>query len=62
MCVITSSIDRETENPNLIDKSAIFCYLNIKAMNFEDKIDNPIPILTELSNKKIYTVEAKIYF
>jgi hypothetical protein len=36
MCVIISSIDRETNDEHLIDKSAILCSLNIKAMNFND--------------------------
>ena len=38
MCVIISSIDRESTDEHLIDKSAILCSLNIKAMNFDDSI------------------------
>lgn len=38
MCVIISSIDRDSPDENLIDKSAILCSLNIKAMNFDDSI------------------------
>lgn len=38
MCVIISSIDRDSTDENLIDKSAILCSLNIKAMNFDDSI------------------------
>ena len=38
MCVVLSSIDRENSDEHLIDKSAILCSLNIKAMNFEDSV------------------------
>jgi potassium large conductance calcium-activated channel subfamily M alpha protein 1 len=38
MCVILSSIDRDSQDEHLIDKSAILCSLNIKAMNFDDSI------------------------
>ena len=38
MCVILSSIDRDSHDEHLIDKSAILCSLNIKAMNFDDSI------------------------
>lgn len=38
MSVIISSIDRDSNDENLIDKSAILCSLNIKAMNFDDSI------------------------
>jgi hypothetical protein len=51
MCVIISSIDRESNDEHLIDKSAILCSLNIKAMKFDDNSSNTIyvPMLTELS-------------
>ena len=53
MCVIISSIDRVSNDEHLIDKSAILCSLNIKAMNFEDKnneiiFGKDVPMLTEL--------------
>jgi potassium large conductance calcium-activated channel subfamily M alpha member 1 len=53
MCVIISSIDRVSTDEHLIDKSAILCSLNIKAMNFEDKnneiiFGRDVPMLTEL--------------
>jgi potassium large conductance calcium-activated channel subfamily M alpha protein 1 len=38
MCVVISSIERESQDENLIDKSAILCSLNIKAMNFDYSI------------------------
>lgn len=38
MCVIISGIDRDSTDEHLIDKSAILCSLNIKAMNFDDSI------------------------
>ena len=38
MCVIISNMDRESQDENLIDKAAILCSLNIKAMNFDDSI------------------------
>ena len=38
MCVIISSIDRESTDLFLIDKAAILCSLNIKAMNFDDSM------------------------
>ncbi|RNA42804.1 Calcium-activated potassium channel subunit alpha [Brachionus plicatilis] len=36
MAVVLSSIDRDAQDENLVDKSAILCSLNIKAMNFDD--------------------------
>lgn len=36
MCVIISAKDRNLEDPNLVDKEAILCSLNIKAMTFDD--------------------------
>lgn len=36
MCVIVSAKDRNMEDPNLVDKEAILCSLNIKAMTFDD--------------------------
>ena len=53
MCVIISSIDRVSTDEHLIDKSAILCSLNLKAMNFEDKnneiiFGKDVPMLTEL--------------
>ena len=38
MCVIVSAKDRNMEDPNLVDKEAILCSLNIKAMTFDDTI------------------------
>ena len=38
MCVIISGIDRDSNDEHLIDKSAILCALNIKAMNFDDTV------------------------
>jgi len=38
MCVIISSIDRDTNDTHLIDKSSILCSLNIKAMGFDDNV------------------------
>ena len=38
MCVIMSSIDRDTNDVLLIDKSSILCSLNIKAMGFDDNV------------------------
>lgn len=38
MCVIISGIDRDSNDEHLIDKSAILCALNIKAMSFDDTI------------------------
>ena len=38
MCVIISGIDRHTNDEHLMDKSAILCALNIKAMNFDDTV------------------------
>ncbi|KAH9491874.1 hypothetical protein Btru_029741 [Bulinus truncatus] len=61
MCVIVSSKDRNADDPNLVDKEAILCSLNIKAMTFDDSDYTPkgskkviagtfIPIITELAN------------
>jgi hypothetical protein len=36
MCVVLSVIDREASEIYLIDKAAILCSLNIKAMAFDD--------------------------
>lgn len=38
MCVIMSSIDHDTNDTHLIDKSSILCSLNIKAMGFDDNV------------------------
>jgi potassium large conductance calcium-activated channel subfamily M alpha protein 1 len=38
MCVIISSLDCDSKDRHLSDKSAILCSLNIKAMNFDDSI------------------------
>ncbi|ESP01401.1 hypothetical protein LOTGIDRAFT_111687 [Lottia gigantea] len=38
MCVIVSAKDKNMDDPNLVDKEAILCSLNIKAMNFDDSI------------------------
>ena len=38
MCVIISSIDRDTTDTHLVDKSSILCSLNIKAMGFDDNV------------------------
>ncbi|XP_071105820.1 calcium-activated potassium channel slowpoke-like isoform X18 [Haliotis cracherodii] len=38
MCVIVSAKDKNIDDPNLVDKEAILCSLNIKAMNFDDSI------------------------
>jgi potassium large conductance calcium-activated channel subfamily M alpha member 1 len=38
MCVIVSAKDRNLEDPNLVDKEAILCSLNIKAMTFDDTV------------------------
>ncbi len=38
MVVIISSVDRETKDAYLLDKSSILCSLNIKAMGFDDNI------------------------
>lgn len=38
MCVIMSTIDRDTTDTHLIDKSSILCSLNIKAMGFDDNV------------------------
>lgn len=58
MCVIISSIDRESNDEHLIDKSAILCSLNIKAMKFDDNGFNSIyvPMLTELSKKNLIII------
>ncbi|KAK0056562.1 calcium-activated potassium channel slowpoke-like isoform X2 [Biomphalaria pfeifferi] len=61
MCVIVSSKDRNSDDPNLVDKEAILCSLNIKAMTFDDgdrvrsgvsrlHSGTSIPIITELAN------------
>ena len=46
MCVIVSAKDRNMEDPNLVDKEAILCSLNIKAMTFDDSLG-----LIQSSNK-----------
>ena len=38
MCVILSAKDRKLDDPHLVDKEAILCSLNIKAMTFDDSI------------------------
>ena len=38
MCVILSAKDRNLDDPHLVDKEAILCSLNIKAMTFDDSI------------------------
>ncbi len=38
MVVIISSVDRETKDAYLLDKSSILCSLNIKAMGFDDNV------------------------
>ncbi|XP_041362291.1 calcium-activated potassium channel slowpoke-like isoform X2 [Gigantopelta aegis] len=38
MCVIVSTKDKNVDDPNLVDKEAILCSLNIKAMTFDDSI------------------------
>lgn len=38
MCVIVSAKDKNLEDPNLVDKEAILCSLNIKAMTFDDSM------------------------
>ena len=38
MCVIVSAKDKNLDDPNLVDKEAILCSLNIKAMTFDDSI------------------------
>ena len=38
MCVIMSSIDHDTNDTHLVDKSSILCSLNIKAMGFDDNV------------------------
>lgn len=38
MCVIVSAKDKNQDDPNLVDKEAILCSLNIKAMTFDDSI------------------------
>ena len=65
MCVIISGIDRDSNDEHLIDKSAILCALNIKAMNFDDTVGllgetysvlpfgmAPLGNIDDLSNKK----------
>lgn len=38
MCVILSAKDRKLDDPHLVDKEAILCSLNIKAMTFDDSV------------------------
>ena len=38
MCVILSAKDRNLDDPHLVDKEAILCSLNVKAMTFDDSI------------------------
>ena len=38
MCVIVSAKDKHLDDPNLVDKEAILCSLNIKAMTFDDSM------------------------
>lgn len=38
MCVILSAKDKNLDDPHLVDKEAILCSLNIKAMTFDDSI------------------------
>ncbi|KAL8575780.1 hypothetical protein ACOMHN_004966 [Nucella lapillus] len=38
MCVIVSAKDKNMDDPNLVDKEAILCSLNIKAMTFDDSL------------------------
>ncbi|XP_053392649.1 calcium-activated potassium channel slowpoke-like isoform X3 [Mercenaria mercenaria] len=38
MCVILSAKDRNLDDPHLVDKEAILCSLNIKAMTFDDSV------------------------
>ena len=38
MCVILSAKDKNLDDPHLVDKEAILCSLNIKAMTFDDSV------------------------
>ena len=38
MCVILSARKKTSEDPTLVDKEAILCSLNIKAMTFDDSL------------------------
>ena len=38
MCVILSARKSNIDDGSLVDKEAILCSLNIKAMNFDDSI------------------------
>ena len=38
MCVILSAKERNSDDPHLVDKEAILCSLNIKAMTFDDSV------------------------
>ena len=38
MCVILSARKSNVEDSNLVDKEAILCCLNIKAMTFDDTL------------------------
>lgn len=38
MCVILSAKDAKLGDPHLVDKEAILCSLNIKAMTFDDSV------------------------
>lgn len=63
MCVIISSILRETSDTHLIDKSSILCSLNIKAMGYDDNIGIlgdrypilPLDITSAHFNSKFYS-------
>ncbi|XP_059162077.1 calcium-activated potassium channel subunit alpha-1-like isoform X3 [Physella acuta] len=50
MCVIVSAKDRNMEDPNLVDKEAILCSLNIKAMTFDDTVG----LIQSSSNTKTF--------
>lgn len=38
MCVILSARNSSVDDSNLVDKEAILCSLNIKAMTFDDTV------------------------
>lgn len=38
MCVILSAKQKSHDDPHLVDKEAILCSLNIKAMTFDDSL------------------------
>lgn len=39
MCVILSARKGNTDDSNLVDKEAILCSLNVKAMTFEETVE-----------------------